>query len=781
VSAELSATGSDRACGVCGEVESAATAASLVEVSAELSATGSDRPCGEVESAASLVEVSAELSATGSDRPCGEVESAASLVEVSAELSATGSDQACGEVEDSDVDQLDSETDVSEHNEQRKQRKTADRSQRLQRRKIRILRQKMSSFKPPKKVRVYTRVIPPPWSDSDVDEVPLATNNSCAEPVVQHRTSRKRMRNPQLWKRNAIKAARERGDGYTNYRNVAVPAKKPQLEGILCHSKCRFQCSETVDLDSRRNLFEAFYSMTSGGQDAYLFGCIQSFPPKTRLCNAERPREFSAVYSVKIEGENVRVCKKAFQILHCVSEAKVAHIVRQVRDGFTAARQSIRGKHVNRPNRIADEQREYVRSHIQSFPAEQSHYSRARNENRMYLSSTLTIGIMFNDYKKKCFDNGQKAVSESMYRQIFCSDFNLGFGSPRSDTCAKCETIADADQLEAHKQAATVAFQQQRADREEAKAGKSVYITFDMEKTLPLPKLSVGEAFYLRQLWLYNVGIHVVTDVSERPYFQIWTEDQGGRGLNEVCSALFTFFNMSGIGDQTPHLVAWSDSCSGQNKNFGTLCFWQYMVLSNKLASVVHKFPEPGHSYLDSDRDFAQIEKAVKRRENIYSVDEYQTLIVNAFHRNRATVTRIGDKFFDIKKLCTDLGLKKQTFDVHGSKIEMRDKVRCIRITEFGRYSYRHSLSEQEDWKDVVLTKRVMPACPALTLLPQHKRPVKATKVSDLNKQLRFIPEVYHSLYTGLLSTSTNTDNEDAEEDEPEAAEQSNMGDEVCY
>jgi len=49
----------------------------------------------------------------------------------------------------------------------------------------------------------------------------------------------------------------------------------------------------------------------------------------------------------------------------------------------------------------------------------------------------------------------------------------------------------------------------QRDDRAQASAGKH-FIAFDMEKTLPLPKLAVADAFYLRQLWLYNVGVHAV-------------------------------------------------------------------------------------------------------------------------------------------------------------------------------------------------------------------------------------------------------------------------------
>jgi len=45
------------------------------------------------------------------------------------------------------------------------------------------------------------------------------------------------------------------------------------------------------------------------------------------------------------------------------------------------------------------------------------------------------------------------------------------------------------------------AFEQQRHDKVFAKAESKVhYITFDLEKTIPLPKLSVSTAFYLRQL-----------------------------------------------------------------------------------------------------------------------------------------------------------------------------------------------------------------------------------------------------------------------------------------
>ena len=112
---------------------------------------------------------------------------------------------------------------------------------------------------------------------------------------------------------------------------------------------------------------------------------------------------------------------------------------------------------------------------------------------------------------------------------IFCSDFNLGFGSPRSDTCGRCETLL-GDTLNRHKQSADEAYKQLKIDRELAKEGSCIFMTYDMEKTMPLPKLSVGEAFYLRQIWLYNVGVHVVSQKREGTYFQIWTEVSSSSG-----------------------------------------------------------------------------------------------------------------------------------------------------------------------------------------------------------------------------------------------------------
>jgi len=75
---------------------------------------------------------------------------------------------------------------------------------------------------------------------------------------------------------------------------------------------------------------------------------------------------------------------------------------------------------------------------------------------------------------------------------------------------------------------------------------------------------------------------------------------------------------------------------------------------------VEHKFPEPGHSFLDSDRDFGHVEVAAKRRENIYTLDEYCNIMAHSSTKPKPVVTRMGDKMCNVQQLPAMLGLKKK-------------------------------------------------------------------------------------------------------------------------
>lgn len=347
--------------------------------------------------------------------------------------------------------------------------------------------------------------------------------------------------------------------------------------------------------------------------------------------------------------------------LHSIGRSKLKHISDQVAAGQPTVSSDMRGKHKNRPHKLSDESLTLVKEHISSFPSETSHYSRSKNADRRYLSAFLTIRKMYDAYVAFCREKSAKPVSLNSYRSV-------------------CDNVTSADCTQ-HKLRADAAFIAQKTDRELAEAQKLCCITFDLQQTLPLPKLSTSKAFYLRQIWLYNMGVHMVSGDRSRGYCHIWAESEGGRGCAEIGSSLLAFLDVSGTTGS--HLIAWSDSCAGQNKNFTIVCLWQLLILMKKFAVIDHKFPEPGHTFLDSDRDFAHIEQQIRKHENIYSMDQYQDIMHGCVRKSPFAVTRMGDKFYDLQTLPLVLQLRNTKRNTDGAKIEFRDSIRWIRTEKF--------------------------------------------------------------------------------------------------
>lgn len=131
---------------------------------------------------------------------------------------------------------------------------------------------------------------------------------------------------------------------------------------------------------------------------------------------------------------------------------------------------------------------------------------------------------------------------------------------------------------------------------------------------------------------------------------QTWTEDVAGRGSTEVVSSLWNFVQTYENVKAKEQLIVWSDSCAGQNKNFQMICFYQLLILKGVFKVIDHKFPEVGHTYLDSDRDFGRIEKILRKHSNIYTPDQYRQLIKKVCTRN-STVNDMESYFRDVDSL----------------------------------------------------------------------------------------------------------------------------------
>lgn len=591
--------------------------------------------------------------------------------------------------------------------------------------------------------------------DSEAGE-PVQLENTAEENPSTQKNSRKRKRRPETWKRKKAAKCRERGEEYISYKGTLVPAKKVNT-GILCSEKCPLKCSEKISIEERHTLFKSFYSMDVNSKNVFLFKSIVIQNVKRFRADAQKHKTASFKYKIFLDRTEKFVCKRAICAIFAIGRKKLQLIQEKIKKGACSPSADARGKHDNRPNRIPFEVVEFVKWHIGQFPSEESHYSRHNNPNRRYLSPELSVKIMHELYLKECTNQEKPEIYRikiEMYRVIFVENFNLGFGAPKSDTCSTCDK---GDPEPMHKENYEFAFTMMEKDRKMPENNaQTIYITYDLQQTMPLPKLSTGKAWYLRQLWFYNLGIHAISkEKGNHSIMCNWTENVAGRGSSEIISCLWQYIQTEPSLQNIDHLLIWTDSCGGQNKNFNVIAFYQYLILTKKFVLIDHKFPEVGHSFLDSDRDFGRIEKRKRKAGNVYLPEEYRTLIQTSLGR-KCRIINMDNTFYNDEHLIEDLNLMKKKKNTLKENVNFRDDVKWIRVEEYGSFLYKTCLDPYTPFLkvDIQKNKRREPknVTSLLPILKNKHRAISTPKIEDIKVQLPYIPEYCKYFYENIIN-----------------------------
>ena len=191
--------------------------------------------------------------------------------------------------------------------------------------------------------------------------------------------------------------------------------------------KCRLKCFELVDEAHRQQLFYGLWQTTDFNlQNAYICGCVKVLSVKRRYTDspADSHRNYSRVFYVQNGPVPVKVCKQAFLKIHAITNGRLNRALKAVEKNGGSPHQDQRGRHEPVNKTPTDK----IELHIESFPATSSHYSRAENPNRKYLSSQLSLSKMYLLYKEMCSSKSQEPVTEWVYRKVFNEEFNLSFG-----------------------------------------------------------------------------------------------------------------------------------------------------------------------------------------------------------------------------------------------------------------------------------------------------------------------------------------------------------------
>lgn len=110
-------------------------------------------------------------------------------------------------------------------------------------------------------------------------------------------------------------------------------------------------------------------------------------------------------------------------------------------------------------------------------------------------------------------------------------------------------------------------------------------------------------------MYVYNLGIHELGE-EEKAFMYVWDETTASRGAQEIGSCIRKHILKNA--KNARQIIAYSDACGGQNRNFKQCLFWLKLLADTDIQTVDHKFMVSDHSFLPNDREFGQIEQYAK-------------------------------------------------------------------------------------------------------------------------------------------------------------------------
>lgn len=575
------------------------------------------------------------------------------------------------------------------------------------------------------------------------------------------------------WKRNKQRHLRLEGKEHLSQKGNIVRGKA--VKPVMC--KCHYNCNEKFSLQEREQIFHDYLSLKDErSRWSFISKCVSKNVPKRRYAivdetNASSRRKCTLVYSLSSSNSSStgkqQVCKNFFLGTLDISGKKIETVMKKTLDtgvveedkrGFTPA-----------PNKISENRKEIVRSHINSIQVIESHYCRTASK-RMYLPSGLSENRLYQDYLKYCEEHNETPVTSSFYKHIFTTEYNYGFHRPKKDQCDYCtefknkseeEKLKSLHDYELHILRKEEARDHKKEDKEKARNDTSFRsYTMDLEKILLTPQLGIGQLYYKKKLKTYNFTVYTLADGTVSNF--MWHETDGTKGASEVATCLWQL--LCDLPPEVTEVTFYSDTASGQNRNtILSAMFIKALSLSDNLKVINQKFMESGHSEMECDSVHSTIENR-GRKIDIFIPDQWYTVARTAKLSNPPYTVKEMDytKFLDFKSYSKQL-ITNRNKNVDGNIMRWLD----VKWLQYKKDSplyiyYKNQLSEK-DFQQLCIRRPTREKFTANNVdqLYHSRLSIDEKKLKDLlflcstNK----IPSVYHQFYQNLRTTgSTNSD-----------------------
>lgn len=204
--------------------------------------------------------------------------------------------------------------------------------------------------------------------------------------------------------------------------------------------------------------------------------------------------------------------------------------------------------------------------------------------------------------------------------------------------------------------------------------------------------------------------LYEILDFKET-YCYMWHEALAGRGSNRIFkSSILYKYILEKIPNSITHLVTYSDTCAGQNRNINVAVMFMLAIQNHLSLEIIdQKFLVPGHTHLECDTDHARIEKAKKLSDSEKSISiDWYNFVRNVRGKIPLKVVEMEmDNFKSFSALLSSSFIKR-------NKEVNKEKVNWLKITwlrydkNFGTIKFKTTLDPDASFRILDLKKQLV-------------------------------------------------------------------------
>lgn len=410
---------------------------------------------------------------------------------------------------------------------------------------------------------------------------------------------------------------RNKKDGKWNYDIEKEPREMKRRCRCIAKEKSSFKCT-TISEEVRKDIFSNFWNLTWGEKKVLVDSMITAVPTKRhrdRKDSSVSRREQSLLYYLRVNDQNIRVCKTMF--LNTLGIGKWTAL--SWKNHPRSANDSTLNRETS-SNRVKpfEADKKELESFLNSLPTMESHYCRSSSKKKYLLPEWPSKKNLYDFYVKDwCKSRNVKHLSIASFMNAL-NLHNIALFLPKKDQCEKCASYKtgqmDPDQYNLH----VLKKNEAREEKKRDSLTEPYVFTVDLQAVLMAPKSNISSLYYKTKLCVHNLCFFNLQ--SKDGYCYVWNETEGGINAEEFATIYANFLETKVLpqistnqGSELPKVILYSDGCSYQNRNSVVTNALLNVAMRHKIT-IIQKYLEVGHTQMEADAMHSTIERRVRKR-----------------------------------------------------------------------------------------------------------------------------------------------------------------------